>query len=184
MSTGNDEPNQLRKRSVRPKTQHEDKGDVIDEKVNLCPLSAGGGHGEEGTPVSRGQEENMGVEQEAIEVKYEGGEERKPKTVRSPSEPTKKEREEHSVTHVPFRDWCQFCIQGRGVESPHRQSGDRSEDTVPLIAGDYGFPGDKRGEDGKRTTVAEYVTLLALGDSRSQSTKAIVVPRKGHPSRG
>ena len=32
---------------------------------------------------------------------------------RSPKDPTRKEREEHELTHMPFRSWCEDCqIQG------------------------------------------------------------------------
>ena len=31
------------------------------------------------------------------------------------SKPTQREREEHEATHVPFRDWCAYCMMGRVV---------------------------------------------------------------------
>ena len=27
----------------------------------------------------------------------------------------------HNATHVPFRDWCPFCVASRGRSSPHRR---------------------------------------------------------------
>ena len=30
--------------------------------------------------------------------------------------------QEHMSTHRPYRSWCQFCVMGRGVNSPHRIS--------------------------------------------------------------
>ena len=30
---------------------------------------------------------------------------------RAPGEPTKKEREEHEATHIPYRDWCAHCVR-------------------------------------------------------------------------
>ena len=29
--------------------------------------------------------------------------------------PTKAEREEHDVSHVPYRPWCRFCVMGEGI---------------------------------------------------------------------
>ena len=37
----------------------------------------------------------------------------------APRTPTKAEREEHDVSHVPHRPWCRFCVKGRGLgETP------------------------------------------------------------------
>ena len=30
----------------------------------------------------------------------------------APRNPTKAEREEHDVSHVPYRLWCRFCVKG------------------------------------------------------------------------
>ena len=35
------------------------------------------------------------------------------------NKPTRKEREEHEATHVPFRDWCAHCMMGRGRAHDH-----------------------------------------------------------------
>ena len=37
------------------------------------------------------------------------------KTLRDPGEPTKQEWDEHRVDHIPYRSWCPYCVQGRGV---------------------------------------------------------------------
>ena len=29
------------------------------------------------------------------------------------NKPTRREREEHEATHVPFRDWCVHCMMGK-----------------------------------------------------------------------
>ena len=161
------EPNELDgiSHSVRPSVSHPRHDREGHDDGELCPL------GEEGA--------------DAVVVESEIGEENepeesaRPKVMRSPGEPSKKEREEHALTHVPYRDWCVHCVRGRGVSSPHPRSAERSEDAVPLIAGDYGFPGDKRDEHGQRTSAAESITLLSLADSKTGSTIAIVVPKKG-----
>ena len=33
---------------------------------------------------------------------------------RQPNEPTEAERLEHNRTHIPFADWCESCVRGRG----------------------------------------------------------------------
>ena len=25
----------------------------------------------------------------------------------------------HNLTHLPFRDWCPYCVQGKAVTHPH-----------------------------------------------------------------
>ena len=32
------------------------------------------------------------------------------------------EVEEHMVTHIPFRDWCAYCVKGKRKSQPHRQA--------------------------------------------------------------
>ena len=57
----------------------------------------------------------------------------------APRTPTKTEREEHDVCHVPCRTWCGFCVMGSELERRHlTQSGDRDDDR-PRVFADYGF---------------------------------------------
>ena len=44
------------------------------------------------------------------------------KGVRGPVAPSRAEREEHDRTHIPYRDWCECCVRGRGQEDAHKQS--------------------------------------------------------------
>ena len=59
------------------------------------------------------------VEEKAVSPKIDeseqGGEAQSGKGVTKPAEPTRKEWEEHQLTHVPFRSWCPFCVKGRGA---------------------------------------------------------------------
>ena len=43
------------------------------------------------------------------------------------NKPTAREREEHEVTHILFRDWCTHCMMGRG-RTHHHVSKQGSED--------------------------------------------------------
>ena len=40
---------------------------------------------------------------------------------KEPGQPTKREIEEHAVTHLPFRMCCPFCVQGKSKDDPHRK---------------------------------------------------------------
>lgn len=35
--------------------------------------------------------------------------------------PSQLEREEHELTHLPFRDWCPYCVQGKGVSAARKK---------------------------------------------------------------
>ena len=79
---------------------------------------------ESSTPVSPWEVEVGGVDDEDCET-IECGEEKEseeaktPEVLRDPGAPTQKEIEEHNVTHLPFRSWCQHCVRGRGSNTPH-----------------------------------------------------------------
>jgi hypothetical protein len=67
-----------------------------------------------------------------------------------PKKPSKEEVEEHWKTHLPYRNWCEVCVRGRGKEDPHRKSGEGSG--LPEVHLDFCFIGDER-EPGEALTV-------------------------------
>ena len=79
----------------------------------------------------------------------------------APRTAAKAEREEHDVTHVPYRLWCRFCVMGRGLES-----GDRDGDRARVFA-DYGY------------LSGDSTPLLIAKDRRTGMTFAAPVPMKG-----
>ena len=85
----------------------------------------------------------------------------------APRTPTKTEREEHDVSHVPHRPWCRFCVMGRKLERRHQtQSGDRDDDR-PRVFADYGYLG------------GDSTPLLLAEDRRTDMTFAAAVSMKG-----
>ena len=56
----------------------------------------------------------------------------------APRTPTKAEREEHDVSHVPCRPWCRFCVMGRELERRHPTSSGERDDDRPRVFADYG----------------------------------------------
>ena len=72
--------------------------------------------------------------------------------VRSPSDPTTAEVEEHEATgHVQYRTWCKHCVAGRGIGQQHRTREEelRAQDGLPVIASDYTFMSQSGAEDGR-----------------------------------
>ena len=39
---------------------------------------------------------------------------RTPARVHIPHHVSQQERDDHEITHIPYRTWCRFCVQGRG----------------------------------------------------------------------
>ena len=66
-------------------------------------------------------------------IEDEESEEMSPITqIRNVKLPSAAEVEEHNLTHLPFRDWCAFCIQGKAVSHAHKKR--RSDEPeVPAI---------------------------------------------------
>ena len=70
---------------------------------------------------------------------------RRPMKKQDPKMPTRAEREEHGMTHIPFRSWCKHCVRGRGKEEPCKRSG-RVPEGVAEIHMDFMFMGEEKGE--------------------------------------
>ena len=101
-----------------------------------------------------GEEEKMDEEQ-----RQEGEEEaRKPTMRKTPEEPTRQEREEHELTHLPFRSWCPCCVAAKAKHWPHKRSGGQEEDSVPSVHADYWFMREE-GTEGS-VTIINYVEKL------------------------
>ena len=81
-----------------------------------------------------GEVENEDFEEIVCEEQEEA---RQPEVLRDPGAPTQKEIEEHNVTHLPFRSWCQHCVSGKAQDRPHRmRKEDQEEKQVPEIVFD------------------------------------------------
>eukprot|EP00971_Amphidinium_carterae_P101974 2018731-Amphidinium_carterae.1 len=46
-----------------------------------------------------------------------------PKTYTSPTLLTQLEIEEHNITHLPYRNWCKHCVQGKSRSQHHQRGG-------------------------------------------------------------
>ena len=60
-------------------------------------------------------------------------------TQKIPRCPSEHERMEHELTHIPYRDWCEFCIQCQAKSdsqgTPEEESGGRRG--IPCIQMDF-----------------------------------------------
>jgi len=114
------------------------------------------------------ESEELGGEVE--EEEEEATEESSTKVSRSPTVPSRWEKERHEVAHIPFRSWCATCVAGRGVRSPHKVKKKREEEELPRFSMDYGF----LGQEEQQTAV-----LLAMRELKTGMMLGMVVPKKG-----
>ena len=112
----------------------------------------------------------------------------------SPEQPNAEKVERHRVDgHLPYRSWCNQCILGRGVGTPHATTG--SESLVPIVGMDYYFitkEGIKRrdelaaelGDDSEEAVTqararGQLVKCMAVRCFRTKNTLTHVVLQKG-----
>ena len=92
----------------------------------------------------------------------------------SPTQPTRKEIQEHVLTHLPPRSWCRHCLRGSGTSLPHFRSKTEGEHVVPTVSIDYFFMGPSGQEEAQGV-----LPMLAVKSHESRMTFARVVERKG-----
>ena len=99
-----------------------------------------------------------------------------------PCKPTKKEIEEHAVTHLPFRSWCPQCVMGKAKDDPHRKvEQEVKEAGMPIVTIDYMYLG-KRGESESKEeyeSKSNSVPTIVMRCHRTKSTFAHVCKNKG-----
>ena len=117
---------------------------------------------------------NTDLDQEDINI-----EARRPKSLRSPSQPTPSQIEEHNLTHQPFRSWCPICQQTRGRPSQHcRRGGDHQS----VIMCDYTFftnPHHPLLTPSSGSRCENHITILSLIETTTGMSHAIMTHRKG-----
>ena len=60
------------------------------------------------------------------------------RALRDPGSPSKAEREEHDLTHLPYRPWCDACVRGRAKDKMSlRLTEAYSHSCVPRVRMDY-----------------------------------------------
>ena len=92
-----------------------------------------------------------------------------PRSRSSARAPTEKERAEHNVTHLPYRNWCPICVAARGTSDPHRSK--PAQEHGPEVAYDYCFL--------RNAPLEDYAPVLVSKDRATKILCAHVVPQKG-----
>ena len=81
-------------------------------------------------------------------------------------------------THIPFRNWCEFCVKGKCEGDPRKKNKtDKNvidECQVPVISLDYTFPKDKK----ENRATDQGMPILVMKNSADKWTSAFVVSLK------
>ena len=64
---------------------------------------------------------------------------RKAQPMPAPKYPSLEEIEAHTITHIPYRTWCRWCVMGRRPNMPHRSRNSVWDREIPILVGDYCF---------------------------------------------
>ena len=110
-------------------------------------------------------------------------EDAQPRTTRpSPRLPSAFEFKAHKITHIPYRSWCDECVECFGREWGHSGDAQVEGRSVPVISMDYLFvtpkgvvSRDELPED-EATTVLKVVVVF---DSTTKCIFAHGIPKKG-----
>ena len=92
--------------------------------------------------------------------------------------PSQREKEEHFVSHYPFRSWCEHCIRGKAKAMKHVRV-DHSDETVPVIWADYCFMNSVDDTVITEEVQKKHAPVLVVHGSWSKMTYAHVLPCKG-----
>ena len=107
------------------------------------------------------------------EVADAGGEPQgsfRPTYLRQPKQPSKQERELHSMTHIPFQPWCVVCQEAKGRASQHRKQ--RASTKTSKIQLDYAYI--RQPQDKEPTTILTWVeSLTGLAGSLMTTKKGV-----------
>ena len=90
-----------------------------------------------------------------------------------PRGPSDAERRAHEIHHMPYRSWCEYCVRGRGKESPHLSRYEQADGGIPVVQMDYAFLHNTADKDAK-------VTFLLMKDNSSGHMVATAVQKKRH----
>ena len=94
----------------------------------------------------------------------------KPKYLRQPKQPSKQERELHSMTHIPFQPWCVVCQEAKGRASQHRKK--QALTKTSKLQLDYAYI--RHPQDKEASTILTWVeSLTGLAGSLFTDKKGV-----------
>ena len=102
----------------------------------------------------------------------------RPKLFPSPRAPSKAEIELHNATHLPYRNWCPWCVAGRRNNTQHRELKEKHARTEPCLHLDYAFLSNEIGTEALTVLIGK-LELRWTPLCEQSSTYACPVTEKG-----
>lgn len=164
--------------------------DVVERQVSQVEAEGAGEseevQGEAEESAIPGRSEDKGEEMQDGDIGDEDQEEaERPRALRDPGRPSQAEIDEHDLTHIPYRPWCNACVRAKAKNKMSlRVRGVYSENLVPRVRLDYCHLTEhaERAEGGhgeEETPKAESsVTALVMQESTCRSVWAYAVEHK------
>ena len=94
--------------------------------------------------------------------------------------------DEHRITHMPYRPWCEHCVRGKAKRKQSLKiKGEYAECAHTKVRMDYAYlteeVEDVEGEHGEEESskAGGSLTMLVMQESRFRSVWAYAVERKG-----
>ena len=101
-----------------------------------------------------------------------------PRGLTGPREPTQEEREQRSLTHLPYQSWCSFCVLSKTRADPHQRiPWEDREDGPPQVQLDFMFL--KASCELQDTPVDAWATTLCGVDVSTGAGFAVTLDHKG-----
>ena len=100
------------------------------------------------------------------EQQHERHEAHRARGLRQPQQPTPQQIAGHNLTHLPYRNWCPICVQGKGRQDNYKKQQSRQ----PVIQVDFAYI--KSQQDPKT------IPVLTAVDATTQLCMAVMVPDK------
>ena len=100
------------------------------------------------------------------EQQHEHHEAHRARGLRQPQQPTPQQIPEHNLAHLPHRNWCPICVQGKGRQDNYKKQQSRQ----PVIQVDFAYI--KSQQDPKT------IPVLTAVDVTTQLCRAVMVPDK------
>ena len=114
---------------------------------------------------------------------YIDGEAEEGRTARgmpSPIVVSKQEKEQHELTHLPFRSWCSHCVRGRARNMMHKRDQSKDErSNVPRVSMDYFYLTSKKNKEMKEEEEENAKPMLVMKDEQTGDRYARMVQHKG-----
>ena len=133
---------------------------------------------EEGSPAGADGAQGAGE----VGDDREGGEAVARRALPSPSMPSVSEIREHKVTHLPYRNWCDECVEAFAREWPHLVADGSSQRSIPVIHMDYACLTEKglfKKSELSEEEIKHAVMCIVASCSGSKSPFMHVVEAKG-----